>query len=220
MKRKTLILITVCILALAFGLVACNKTSDDAKSDNICRLTEQFYAGESENFYASIECGRREKTFIADGVAREVADFCELCILPLKSNSLEGISYQIWGGQNSLSGEVKAGRHGEFVASIALDFIPEKIVLTASDNNDEIELSSVLDGAITAFDAINVAKDALKENIQKEYNDGKPEREIYVKLISADRVNYYYYVSFIGDGVDYWAMLINPKTGEIVSKKS
>lgn len=219
MRRKRLLILATVLCIVTLLLCACNRNEDVAKDDNICRITEQFYAGESDDFYVSIEWGRRENTFIADGVARDVNDFVELGILPLKSNSYEKIAYVISDEQNTLSGEVTAGRYGEFSASIQLDFVPNKILLTAGDVSDEIELNSVLEGAISATDAIEIAKGELKELIDKEYEEGKPEREIYLKLITADRTTYYYYVSFIGDGVDYWAMLINPQTGEIVSKK-
>ena len=84
---------------------------------------------------------------------------------------------------------------------------------------DEIDLSSVLEGALTADQVIDIAKQEFKDKIDAEYAQGKADREIYVKLITADRTTYYYYVSFIGDGVDYWAMLADVKTGEVISKK-
>lgn len=221
MKRKCFLILTLilCIGTLFGVMCACNKTSDDSPSDNICRITQEFYAGESDAFYASIEKGRREATFIADGVARDVGDFIELTILPLKSNSYTTLNYTVSDDLNTLSGEIEAGKHGEFAASIALDFIPTKITVCAEEAENEIELSSVLEGAITAEQAIEIAKEELANAINKEYEEGKPEREIYLKLISADRTTYFYYVSFIGEGVDYWAMLINPQTGEIVSRK-
>lgn len=221
MKRKCLLILTVilCIGAMCACLVACNKTDVDDKNDNICRMTEQFYAGESDMFYVSIEEGRREATFIADGVARDVGDFTELCILPLKSNSYGVLTYTISNETSTFSGEVQAGRHGEFVTSIALDFIPTKIIVSVDDVEDEIELSSVLEGALSGEEVVEIAKKELQSAIDKEYEEGKPEREIYLKLITADRTTYFYYVSFIGEGVDYWAMLINPQTGEIVSRK-
>lgn len=221
MKRKCLLILTVilCVGILCVCLCACNKNKTDTQSDNICRTTEQFYAGESDTFYVSIEHGRREATFIADGVARDVGPFTELCILPLKSNSYGVLNYTISNEDNTLSGEVQAGRHGEFVTSIELDFVPIKIVVSVDDLDDEIELSSVLEGALSSEQVIEIAKKELQSAIDNEYEQGKPEREIYLKLITADRTTYFYYVSFIGDGVDYWAMLINPKTGEIVSRK-
>lgn len=221
MKRKALLILAVilCIGTLCACLFACNKDKADEQSDNICRITEQFYAGESDMFYASVESGRREATFIADGVARDVGAFTELCILPLKSNTYTKLAYTISDENNTVSGEISAGKHGEFVTSIALDFLPSKITVCVDDVEDEIELSSVLEGALTAEQAIEIAKGELQNAIDKEFEEGKPEREIYLKLITADRTTYFYYVSFIGEGVDYWAMLIDPKTGDIVSRK-
>ena len=111
------------------------------------------------------------------------------------------------------------GTFGEFTASIALDFVPKTITVTAGEASSDIELNSVLDGKLSANDVINIAKESLKDKIDQEYAEGKADREIYVKLITADRESYYYYVSFIGDGVDYWAMLIDPTSGAIISRK-
>ena len=222
MKRKTLT-IAVAILVLivsAVCLVACNKNkTQNTPFDNVSRRTDAYYAGECERFAVSVERGVREKTFIADGVATDVDAFCELTIQPLKSNDYQSISYVLSGGTSTLSGELTVGQYGEFTASVALDFVPEKATITAGNATSEIDLSSVLEGALTSQDVINIAKREFKDKIDAEYNQGKSEREIYVKLITADRASYYYYVSFIGDGVDYWAMLVDPKTGEIISKK-
>ena len=148
-----------------------------------------------------------------------MVDFCEINIQPLKTNEYEKITYVLSGQDKTLSGELTGGTFGEFTASIALDFVPDKIVVTAGKEQSEIDLSSVLEGALTSQDVINIAKKEFKEKIDAEYSEGKADREIYVKLITADRTNYYYYVSFIGDGTDYWAMLVDIKTGAIVSKK-
>lgn len=221
MKRKIcLILVAILCLSLSFfALCACNKKTDDEQNDNISRLTEQYYVGESDLFAVSIEKGRREKNFIADGVAKDVCDFVELTILPLKSNDYTAISYVISADDKSVSGEIKCSSSGEFSTSIALDFLPKTITVTAGEVSSDIELDSVLDGKLSANDVIDIAKESLKDKIDQEYAEGKVEREIYVKLITADRESYYYYVSFIGDGVDYWAMLIDPTTGNIISRK-
>ncbi len=222
MKRK-LILISVaicCVLLCVLALTACNNNKTDEPKNNISRQTDEYYAGESELFAVSIENGKRERAFIADGVATDVSDFCELIIVPLKTNDYETISYVIFGeNESKLIGEIKHSDMGGFTTSIALDFVPKTITVTAGSDVSEIELADVLEGALSSNDVINIAKDALKDKLDEEYSQGKADREIYVKLITADRTNYYYYVSFIGDGVDYWAMLIDVKSGEIVSRK-
>lgn len=219
-RKKCLILVAIlCVISSLLALCACNKKGNEDVKDNVSRLTEAYYAGESELFAVSIETGIREKNFIADGVAKDVCDFQEIIITPLKSNDFQVVSYMICADDKTLSGEIKCGKSGEFVDSIALDFVPKTISVTAGDVKSDVELNSILEGKLSATDVINIAKDALKDRIDKEYSEGKAEREIYVKLITADRESYYYYVSFIGDGVDYWAMLVDPASGNIISQK-
>ncbi len=180
-------------------------------------MTQSYFAGESEDFAVSIETGRREKSFIADGKSTDVVDFAEIIITPLKRNDCEKISYVIKGQDATLNGEVATSNYGEFIGELKLDFTPVSITLTAGETESEIELCNVLEGALSANDIVNIAKNEFADRIA---NEGENfHREIYVKLISGDRMSYYYYVSFIGEGVDYWAMLVDIKSGEIVSRK-
>ncbi len=221
MKKKIVISLVAicCIVCVGLCFVACNKKVDETPKDNISRLTNSYYAGESDCFAVSIEQGRREKTFIADGTAKEVGDFTELTIIPLKKNEYECISYVILGDGNTLSGEINKSDNGEYISIITLDFVPASITLTAVEDTQEIELCNVLDGALSALDIINIAKTEFKDRIDEAIQNNEPEREVYLKVITGDRITYYYYVSFIGEGVDYWAVLVDIKTGDIISKK-
>lgn len=221
MKRKILLAITaIVVLICAVGvLVACNPKESEKPADNISRQTNAYFAGESEQFAVSIEVGKREKIFIADGKATDVEDFCQITITPLTAGSYEAVNYVVSGGENTLSGEITSSNYGEYTATVNLEFTPKTVTVTAGDVTSEIELANILEGALNSADVVNIAKEEFKDKLQKEIDEGKGEREIYVKLITGDRMTYYYYVSFIGDGVDYWAMLIDPKTGDVVSKR-
>lgn len=219
MKRKIILSVIsiVCIVCAVFALGACNKKNKNVAKDNVSRQTDAFYCGESDAYAVSIEFGKRERTFIADGKATDVRAFCEISITPLKQNDAESLTFVVKGQDAELSGEVQTSNYGEFVAEIGLEFTPQSVVVTHGESASEIELCNVLEGALSANDVINIAKKEFADKISAEKD--KPEREIYVKLISGDRTTYYYYVSFIGEGVDYWAMLVDIKTGEVVSKK-
>ena len=220
MKRKIAIILfaIIIIVCSACVFVACNKNEEQQFADAISRITREYYAGESELFFVVIEKGEREKSFIADGKATDVQAFCSLSITPLRTNDYEELNFVIAGETATLSGSIKKSEYGEFVTDIQLDFVPISVTVTAGGESSEIELANVLDGALSAEDIINIAKTEFKETLDKEELAGK-EREIYVKIITGDRTTYYYYVSFIGDGVDYLAMLVDPKTGTIISKK-
>ncbi len=221
MKRKSILIVFIVALIaiLSLSFVACNKQPSAEPTDNISRETSEYYAGESETFAVTIECGRREKCFIADGKAVDVESFCELKILQLKVIECDTISYLIANESNTLSGSIAKDDNGEFCALITLDFAPTAITLTIGEDSHEIELSNVLNGALSASDIVNVAKTEFADRIQQECGEGALNREIYVKLITGDRISYYYYVSFIGEGTDYWALLIDPKTGAVISRK-
>lgn len=219
--KKKLILIFVAMLSMIFALVfvSCNKDATPPVESNVSREICAFYVGETENFAVSIEVGKREKNFVADGVSREVVDMVELVIIPLKVHDYEEYAYTLKKDDCTLSGRVKGNEFGEYATIINLDFAPATITIGEGEGAECIDLVNVLEGKLTTSDAINVAEKEFAERIEGAKNDGTYNREIYVKLITGDRQNYYYYVSYVGEGVDYWALLINPTTGEVVSKR-
>ena len=221
MKKKIYLILTVILVLVCatVALVACGNKTQTGANDNVSRRTDSYFAGESDCFAVSIEKGKREKTFIADGKATDVIDFCQITIVPLKSNDYKSVNYIINGDDTTLGGEITASDFGEFSSVIELGFVPKSVTVTAGSEVSEIDLTDMLEGKLTAQDAVNIAKEAFKDKLTAESEDGKAAREIYVKLITGDRTNYYYYVSFIGDGVDYLAVLIDPSTGDIVSKR-
>ncbi len=178
MKRKICLIFVaiLCVVSALVALCACNKKDNAESKDNVSRLTEAYYAGESDLFAVTIEKGRREKSFIADGIAKDVCDFTELSITPLKSNEYQSIAYVVCADNKTVSGEIQSGKSGEFTASIALDFVPTTISVTAGEAKSDIELCSILDGKLSSSDVINIAKDAFKDKIDKEYSEGKAER--------------------------------------------
>lgn len=223
MKKKiALIACIVLIVSLTAALLAACDNKTDGEASDISRSVSALYTGGNEDFVVSIEQGRREDPFIADGKVSDVKDFVELSVTPLSVNTYEEIAYVISDGTENgqtLTGTLTGNTFGEFRTEIPLDFVPAYITLTAGEQTVGLELGNVLDGKLTAADAVNVAKKQFAERIAEEEAAGKAAREIYVKLITGDRETYYFYVSFIGEGTDYWAALINPTDGTVVSEK-
>ena len=220
MKRKILIVFAaITVLVLAVAMTACNKSDTDKTPSDVSRSVSALYTGESENFAVSVEKGMREDPFIADGKATDVAEFAEITVTPLTFNDFEEISYVLNAENTNLSGTLTGNNFGEFRQTLTLDFAPVSVSVTANGTTEEIQLADVLAGKLSSSDVVNIARKEFADRIAAESADGKPSREIYVKLISGDRETYYYYVSFIGEGVDYWAMLVDPATGDVVSKK-
>ena len=115
--------------------------------------------------------------------------------------------------------KIKGNQFGEYKQDINLDFTPTSITIGEGENAQCINLCNILEGKLTSADVINIAEKEFADRITPAKESGTYSREIYVKLITGDRQHYYYYVSYIGEGVDYWALLLEPDTGAVVSKK-
>ncbi len=219
MKKKIFMLLAISLtIACSLIFVACNRVGiKKEEPSDISRVTSSYIAGESELFAVSLESGMREKAFIADGKVTDVAPFAELKIVPLKAADAEGIDFVLASDDATLSGRIDKGTNGEFKTALDIAFVPDKITVTMGEQTSEIDLCNVLESAISAENAISIAREAFKDKLESEAADGKT-REVYLKLITGDRENYYYYVSFIGDGVNYLAALIS-LDGNIVSKR-
>jgi hypothetical protein len=202
-------------------LTACNKKTAEEKS-NISRTVSSFYVGESENYAVQVEFGKREAMFVADGKATDVNDFCELTVQPLKVNNGEPMTFTVNAEGQTLGGELAQDPLGEYKSAIALEFAPASLTLTHGETSETIDLQDILADKLTSEDVINIAKEQFADNIASATADGgKLNREIYVKIIPGRaRENYYYFVAFIGEDVNYWALLIDPASGAVLSSRS
>jgi hypothetical protein len=220
MKKRIFIAVSAILVltALAFTLVSCNRGGGEEAS-NVSRVTTAFYVGENSNFAVTVDVGKREKIFIADGAATDVEDFREITVAPLKANTYDSLSFTLLAEGKSLEGTLSVNSYGEYTAVVSLDFVPSSVEVKFGTTVQLIELNDVLKNALTPDDVINIAQNEFKSLIEQETSDGELKREIYVKVITGDRVNYYYYVSFIGEGTDYWAMLIEPVSGAVISRR-
>ena len=212
-----LLILTILVSAVVF--CACNKTEEPQEESNISRQVLAFYAGENENFAVSVEFLKREKQFVADGKTSDVIDLVELTVVPLKVHDESEYAFALTNGSSTLSGRIKGNGFGEYCQDLSLDFAPTSITIGEGENAQCIELVNMLEGKLTAQDAINIAEKEFADRINPLKESGNYTREIYLKLITGDREHYYYYVSYIGEGVDYWALLLDPATGAVISKK-
>ena len=210
---------TILILSTLVIFYACNKVEEPKKESNVSRQVLSFYAGENEDFAVTLEFLKKEKPFVADGITNEVVSTVQLVILPLKVHNTDQYNFALKNQESTYSGTVKGNQFGEYAIDLTIDFVPTSITIGEGESACTIDFVNVLDGKLTSQDVINIAESEFAERISQCKESGEYHREIYVKLITGDREHYYYYVSYIGEGVDYWALLINPETGAVVSKK-
>ncbi len=223
MKKKALLFVAIVLVicAAAAALAACDKAEESTPSD-ISRSVTSLYIADGDDFAVTVETGICEQPFIADGKIGETAEFVTITVTPLVTVGSEEISFTLTGGGETpatLSGTLTAGGFGDFKGDIALSFEPVKVSVTADGKTFEADLTDVTEGKLSSADAVNIARELFAERVEEERAAGVPSREIYVKLVTGDREHFYYYVSFIGENVDYWGALIDAETGAVLSKR-
>lgn len=228
MKRiPTVIFSILVVVLLMVSLIGCNNDPIEQTLDNISYIQTALYTGQSLNFTVTVSKGRSEQMFIADGKAGELNEFNTLTVTPLNIDLLNNnYTYKLIGESGELEGALTKDSFGaSYTAEIAeLDSIGtlNSIKILAVSIEDEICLVNKLADMMDAMEALGIAKSSLEEQIVSETVDNELQREIYIKFIN-DAKNptspYYWYVAYIASPTDYWTVLIDPTTGEVVSKK-
>ncbi len=228
MKKICAIILSLSlIIALAVFSAGCKREDGYDTVDNISYIQTALYTGQSLNFTVSIAKGRSEQLFIADGKAGDLREFNTLTVVPLNIDLLNNsYTYQLIGESGELQGSLSKDNFGASYTAELSDINTigtlTSIKILAVSIEDEICLVNRLSDMLDAMEALNIAKQSLEEQIVSETVDNVIQREIYIKFIN-DTKNptspYYWYVAFIASPTDYWSVLIDPSSGDIVSKK-
>jgi hypothetical protein len=232
MKKSKKLIICLCsavvLAAIGVGIfLAANKTDVDL-TKNICYSDEYVYFGRNGNFAVSVYAGRGEKNFLTDGKANDVQDFCRV-ILNVLNNAYSKITafeceIAFEGGERVAGKIEKNPLTLEHTAEIATAH-PEKIrsvyVKYTAAKGDSIEVKNILEGRLSAEQAFAAAEKIFAKEIKENTKKGEFDREIYVKFVTGYRGEepYYWYVAFIASDSDYWAVLLDSKTGKAEIKR-
>ena len=233
MKKKSFIFIaTLLSLICLFALASCGKTPAAEKKEGLERLVSTYhdgvFVGANEDFTANLTTGESEKLIVADGKVGELARFATLTVTPLSSALFNNVyTYVLTGEKGEKSGNLEKDVIGAtFTAEIegaeSIGNITAVKIVAEGIMESTVELQNKLEGALSWKEILKIAETELEEQIKEESDTGALPREIYVKLVNAmatDDSPYYYYVSFIKSPSDYWALLLDPATGAVVSKK-
>ncbi len=219
-----LIIVTLCAFA------ACNK--DDEKLDLsqcVSYAQTHLYTGENASFSVKVEIGKKEELFNANGKTENVMEFATVKVTPLNLDlANKAFSFELIGEGLDVKGDLKKDVvSNAYVASVDLGENKDKITgikIMYDDKKVDIPLTNQLTGMLTWQQVLDIAAKEFETEILANLDeDGKLPREICIKFIKDKRnpdAPYYWYVSFIAENGSYWALLLDPETGKVASKKA
>jgi hypothetical protein len=224
-KSKLIKIIAISVVAAAAIVVALSflfKGRDIDLTGNICYSDRYVYSGKNNDFSATVYAGAGEKNFLTDGQAVDVTGFCKISlnIINMAYNKLTSFGFELKTDTQSFSGTITKDSLSSELSGAADVPDPSKIravIIKYGDKNTEIGLADVLDGRLSAGQAYDAALKVFAKEIKSNLKNGSLNREIYIKFVTGygGEEPYYWYVAFIASDSDYWAVLLDSKTGAV-----
>ena len=229
MKKFFKAIIPIAILAVI--IVACvgcaeQKTNLEKISERTSYMQNALYTASDDNFDVSLSIIMQEEHFIADGKTDKVMNVSTLTLTPHNADALSNTyEYTLKGSKSSATGSISKNRLGINLAckieNIADLGDLESLTLTLNETSLEYSLSNICPAECNAENALEIAYNHYKEKIDTSLADNSFDRECYVKLITQTEEDgkYFWYVSFIKNKGDYWSVIVDPQTKEVVNAR-
>lgn len=222
------IMILGIFLALAVAsivlLAGCGgKNLTEIAKNSISELHLNYFSGNTQNFHIAMWSGLREEPYLQDGVKGDLVQFCVLSIVPNSSADAQAVEYTAEINGQTYSGEFERSPFDRSFASdlkIALNDTDEIFIYLILNGESEIAKLNCISSefAITSTQALDIALAHFVKNDDTvtKFAGGV---EGQCKIISTD-LNlgiYFWYVAFINPQNERVAVVIDPKSSEIVA---
>jgi hypothetical protein len=229
--------LVVFIVAIAFLAVGCGEpeTEFDRMKRLVSHQQTELLTASNEHFEVIFVAGITEVPFIADGLKGETAAFARLRIMPKNYGYINNnYDFELIGEHGSIKGELTKDALGigfsTEVTGIDGIGLPSRAVITERCEGEgeedesvpkyEFELVNLMSNMISGEAALEIALEEFSERIAQEQADGTFRREIQLRLLN-DTSNfdspYHWFITFVGDNFDYFAVLINSGNGSVIS---
>lgn len=224
MKKSCLVLVVFMLVLILVSLGGCNDSIKDNIPKNLSYAEFEVYCGQSKNFFVEIATGKRERPLKADGYAKDVGDFCEVKLTPLKSLSVKSCVVIISGENGTIEGEAKLSMtENEFVFTSLTKSkigVMKTVTLKFGDVEESVDLGDMLLDNIIWSKALDIAKVEFQERLEADKSGAA--REIYVKLTKDRKAiggNYFWYVCYVSEHGDFWSLLLDAKDGNVIARR-
>jgi hypothetical protein len=209
------------IIAFLPFFSACNKGDYDKV---ISEIRDNVYTATVDEFVFRASSGEREKNYKTDGKANGRENFFILCVEGVFSSAPECM-FSLNGEQ--FGGAMKKHPFNDaylYEVKVKTDAKEIDVCVKSGNNTIETTLKNVRqDGSKTAKFALDKAKNALKQTINKYRKNGVFDGEVYLRIIPNPVENdgrYFWYVAFCRSENECYSALIDYQSGEIVATKT
>ena len=225
-------LITVAsIVTASVGLLSFLQPTEYALAlKNLSEVRYNLFEGKNESMVATLMTGEREDPYSLNGIAEGMVDFGIVTVKFLvDTNNLMGTpTYKLTVDDDYYEGELQENPFennfvvdiGEQVSTnsqvyllVEWDTLYETLKLEPISTGWEVDYKKALEIAV---------EDIAEQNLKTLIKEGKLNAEVQIQIIGDPQGildEYYWYVNFYGRDGSVINLVINPLTGEIISKR-
>lgn len=228
MKKKIFICLVLLVGVLSF--TACGKTELNL-ADYVIEERFNIYSGVDNDYMVTFSSGMREENYDLDGVKNNMVEFGILTISKIDYTAMkvQDYTYSINIGEFNTTGNLTKNDYYNGCYSIdinkaALNNEPINVVITANNVSFNKELANnSKEFSVDKNAALNIAGNEIKNKVDELMHDKNNKIEVVVKITNDYSTmgvkNYYWYVGVISTNNETIGVLIDAKTGDIISKK-
>ena len=222
MKKFFLLL----MLALVFMLGGCGQDNLAILQKNSVESRDAYFVSQDKDNLFTLVSGKREDPYQTDGVVEKLVDFALFSFEPAKVPTYTTLHYFVVIDNIEYEGDLEKSDYSSgYVVDLEI-YVPQTATVSARVFKDDFEAQANLvcvskDFATSQTDAIKIAYNALKGQIDDHISKDTLCGEVYVKIwkdFSSEQSEYYWYVGFACKEQTY-GVLINASTGKVVSIK-
>ncbi len=223
MKKFLLVLLTVGMVV--FGVVGLSGCKTHSKKENelnnyVSYSHDASYTGENEKYTVICEVGKKEEVFVDDGKIGKIVPFCTVIVVPKKQDDRNSVNVKLTVDGKGVSENLPRDM---FTENFEKNISTVGEITEIEIENKVIKLTNVMKEYISRQQIMKIVKEEFKEQIASGYKDGKFCKEFYVKLIRDNnnvKGSHYWYVALIDGENSFCSILLDAKTGEVLSKKT
>ena len=222
MKKFGVIVLVVCMV---FVLGGCNQSMIKVLNSNISEYCEDYYIGETQDYYIELFDGEREEPYYLDGVSEKKQRYCLIVVTPKNEAELkEDMEYCVELNDKTVEGGLNLSPFDNTMSSeMELELGKEDniFVYIKLDTSTQVSKMNCVskDFALQWQDVVNTTYEKLSEDVDTLLSTHKS-MECYVQVInkSMEIGKYYWCITMIFDNADKYSCIVDPMSAEILAK--
>lgn len=223
MKGRVKVFLVCCLAFMMFcGFVGCQNVNR-ALEESVSEIHQTVLSGGDDNFFVEVIGGKIEADYALDGVKNQAHDFVAVKVR-VKQGVADELTAEFAVANNKYCEKLTRSPIDNTVWTVVIDnTLPVEtlpLALVSGEDRYEYELKKVSSGDVKPLD---VLKETFGDELMACYENGRFNCEVSVRLVKSPEEGddtYYWYVVVYKPDKNFFGLMINSATGEIVAQKS